>query len=56
VAVGILSAILGVYSFFHPIITAFALGILIGLWVVIYGFSIIMLGIALPGKKEGQSL
>ena len=56
VAVGILSAILGVYSFFHPIITAFALGILIGLWVIIYGFSIIMLGIALPGKKEGQSL
>ena len=56
VAVGILSIILGVYSFLHPIITAFALGILIGLWVVTYGFSIIMLGIALPGKKEGQSL
>jgi len=52
-AVGILSAILGLYSFFHPIITAFALGILIGLWVVAYGVSMIVMGIALPRKKKG---
>ena len=49
---GILSVILGIYSFFHPVITAFALGILIGLWIITSGLSMIMLGFMLPGREK----
>ena len=43
---GILGILVGVYSWFHPVLTAVTAGILIGLYFVESGFSLIALGAA----------
>jgi uncharacterized membrane protein HdeD (DUF308 family) len=48
---GILSILLGLYSFAHPLITAFAIGFLIGLWLLMYGLNMVAFGAALQGEK-----
>jgi uncharacterized membrane protein HdeD (DUF308 family) len=44
---GILGVILGIYSFAHPLVTAVSTGILIGLYFIESGISMIALGWAL---------
>ena len=44
---GILGILLGIYSFAHPMVTAVAAGILIGLYFIQSGVSLIALGSAL---------
>ena len=44
--VGILSLILGIYCFFHPMFSAIAVGMLMGFFFVETGISMIALGIA----------
>jgi uncharacterized membrane protein HdeD (DUF308 family) len=48
---GILSILLGLYSFAHPIITAFTIGFLIGLWMLTHGLNMVAFGVAMPGRK-----
>jgi uncharacterized membrane protein HdeD (DUF308 family) len=48
---GILSILLGLYSFVHPLVTAFAIGFLVGLWILMYGLNMVAFGAAMPGKE-----
>ncbi len=49
---GILALILGIFSFAYPVFSAVTVGVLIGLWFVETGFSMIALGFALDEKKQ----
>jgi uncharacterized membrane protein HdeD (DUF308 family) len=48
---GILSVLLGLYSFAHPVLTAFTIGFLIGLWMLTHGLNMVAFGAAMPGGK-----
>jgi uncharacterized membrane protein HdeD (DUF308 family) len=48
---GTLSILLGLYSFAHPIIAAFTIGFLIGLWMLTHGLNMVAFGAAMPGGK-----
>ena len=49
---GILNTLLGIYSFFHPVITALAVGMLIAFVIITQGFNLIALGASMGGKTE----
>ena len=49
---GILNAILGIYSFFHPVVTALAIGMLIAFVIITQGFNLIALGASMGQKAE----
>ena len=50
---GILTVLVGLYSFFHPILTAIALGYLIGFWVIVSGINLLSIGISMNSRKAG---
>jgi uncharacterized membrane protein HdeD (DUF308 family) len=51
-ALGVLSSLLGLYSFFHPVITAFTIGVLIGFQILTHGLNMIAFGLTISGKKS----
>ncbi|MDR1515188.1 MAG: DUF308 domain-containing protein [Synergistaceae bacterium] len=50
-AFGVLSVLLGVYSFFHPVFMAFTIGVLIGLQMLTQGLNMVAFALSMPGKK-----
>ncbi len=48
---GILGLLLGLYSFFHPVITAFSIGYLLGFWVLFAGINLIATGMTMKKDK-----
>lgn len=51
--VGVLTVLVGLYSLFHPILTAISLGYLIGFWVIASGINLLSLGISMNSRKAG---
>ena len=49
---GILALILGIYSFFHPLVTALAIGFLIGFYFIEAGINMIVLSPFIPEPEE----
>lgn len=47
VLMGILSVLLGIYGFFNPIVFAFAIGWMVGFFIIMQGVNLITLGVAL---------
>jgi len=47
---GIFSIILGIYSLIHPVALAFSVGILIGIYFIISGINLVVLGLQLEKK------
>lgn len=52
VLLGVLSVILGVYGFFNPMVFAFAIGWMIGFFIIMQGINLMSLGFALSKKSE----
>lgn len=49
---GILGVLLGIYSFAHPMFSAFTVGVLIGFFFVELGISMVALGMAVDSENE----
>lgn len=48
--IGVFSIILGIYSLIHPVALAFSVGILIGIYFIISGINLVVLGLQLEKK------
>lgn len=49
---GILGLILGVYSFFHPMVSALTIGILVGMYLIESGLNMIVLATAVEALED----
>lgn len=49
---GIITIVLGIYSFIHPVFAAITLGYLIGFWVIMQGANLISLGFSLDTAEK----
>ena len=49
---GILGLILGIYSFAHPLVSVFAIGMLIGIYLIETGLNMIVLATAVDSIKN----
>ena len=49
---GILGVLVGVYSVIHPMLLAFTFGILVGVYFIESGISMIVMAQYIPGKEE----
>ncbi|GHV30643.1 hypothetical protein FACS1894167_11810 [Synergistales bacterium] len=47
---GVLSLMVGGYSFLHPVVAAFTIGFLIGVWILTHGLNMIAFGVAIGEK------
>ena len=52
VVFGVMAIIVGIYSFIHPIATALAIGILIGIYFIESGIDLIAVALCLPSADE----
>ena len=49
---GIIALILGIYSFFHPMVSALTIGILVGIYLIEAGLNMIVLATAVDSMRE----
>ena len=49
---GIIGVIIGIYSFFHPMVSAFTIGILVGIYLIEAGLSMIVLATAVDSMND----
>ncbi len=49
---GILGGVLGIYTFFHPLIAAFSLGYLLAFWILFTGINLIITALTLKTEVD----
>lgn len=52
IILGLLMVVLGIYSFFHPMVNAIAMGWMMGFFIIFQGFNLIGIGSTLGGGSD----